>query len=143
MNQMLLWAHPVMQVIAVVLGLYALWQGMLRVAMQRGKKVIFPWKKHVRWGGAALILWTLGAFGFYITHTVFGSAHITGLHAELAWVVIALSIFGLGTGYVMNTHKKRRKWLPVIHGVSNTVLVALVLVECWTGYQLAQDFLTF
>lgn len=143
MDQTLLWAHPVMQVVALVMGLWALWQGSRRVAMQMGKKVIFPWKKHVRWGGGALILWVAGALGFYITHTVFGSVHITGLHAELAWVIIALSMFGLVTGYVMNTYKKRRKCLPIIHGVSNTVLVVLVLIECWTGYKLALDFLTF
>lgn len=141
MSEILVWLHPLMQVIAVLIGLWAMWQGWKRVAMQRGKKIIFPWRQHVRLGALALILWTLGALGFYVTLDLFGSTHITGLHADLAWYIILLSLFGLATGYVMDRYKKKRKWLPIVHGVANVVLLALVLMECWTGYGLLGQFL--
>lgn len=140
MSETLLWLHPVMQTLAALLGVWAMWQGWKRVQMQRGIKVIFPWKQHVRWGTVALLLWTLGALGFYVTHDLFGSTHITGLHAQLAWPVIALSIFGLVTGYIMNKYKRKRKYLPILHGVGNVVLLILVGAELWTGVSLLETF---
>ena len=119
MSDILLWMHPLMQVCAAVLGVWAMWQGLKRVAMLLGKKTLFPWKQHVKLGTLALVLWILGALGFYVTLDLFGSTHITGLHAELAWPIIGLAILGLITGYIMNRYKKKRKILPLIHGTRN------------------------
>lgn len=141
METLILWVHPVMQSIAALLGVVAMWQGWKRVQMQRGKKIIFPWKQHVHWGSWALILWTSGALGFYVTHSIFGSTHITGLHAELAWPIVGLSLFGLGSGYIMNTYKKKRVLLPIAHGISNVLLMGLVIAECITGVGLYKTFL--
>ena len=98
MSEILLWVHPLMQVCAAVLGVWAMWQGLKRVAMLLGKKTLFPWKQHVKLGTLALVLWILGALGFYVTLDLFGSTHITGLHAELAWPIIGMAILGLLTG---------------------------------------------
>ena len=142
MDQTLLWLHPVMQVFALLLGIFAMWQGMQRVAMNHfKKKIIFQWKSHVRWGSLAMILWIAGAFGFYVTHAVFGETHITGIHAVLAWWIIALCVAGLLTGAVMDQRKKKRFWLPVVHGGLNVLLLVLVLFECYTGYQISGSFL--
>ena len=127
MSDILLWMHPLMQVCAAVLGVWAMWQGLKRVAMLLGKKTLFPWKQHVKLGTLALVLWILGALGFYVTLDLFGSTHITGLHAELAWPI-------------MNRYKKKRKILPLIHGTINVLLIILVAVECYTGVQVWKDF---
>ena len=140
MSEILLWVHPLMQVCAAVLGVWAMWQGLKRVAMLLGKKTLFPWKQHVKLGTLALVLWILGALGFYVTLDLFGSTHITGLHAELAWPIIGLAILGLITGYIMNRYKKKRKILPLIHGTINVLLIILVAVECYTGVQVWKDF---
>ena len=140
MSDILLWMHPLMQVCAAVLGVWAMWQGLKRVAMLLGKKTLFPWKQHVKLGTLALVLWILGALGFYVTLDLFGSTHITGLHAELAWPIIGLAILGLITGYIMNRYKKKRKILPLIHGTINVLLIILVAVECYTGVQVWKDF---
>lgn len=141
METIILWVHPVVQSFAALMGVIAMWQGWKRVQMLRGAKVIFPWKQHVRWGSWALILWTSGALGFYVTLSVFGATHITGLHAIIAWPIIGLSLFGLASGYIMNTYKKKRFWLPVAHGVSNVILMGLVIMECITGIDLYKTFL--
>ena len=70
-----------MQSLAVLIGLLAMWQGWKRIEMLRGRKVI-SWRTHVRLGTVGLLLWTAGAFGFYVTHSLFGdTTHITGIHA--------------------------------------------------------------
>ncbi|MFR4119325.1 MAG: hypothetical protein ACLT2T_11195 [Bilophila wadsworthia] len=45
MSDILLWMHPLMQACAAVLGVWAMWQGLKRVAMLLGKKTLFPWKR--------------------------------------------------------------------------------------------------
>ena len=64
MSEILLWVHPLMQVCAAVLGVWAMWQGLKRVAMLLGKKTLFPWKQHVKLGTLALVLWILGAVSY-------------------------------------------------------------------------------
>ena len=140
MSDVLLWLHPVMQVLAAVLGIWAMWQGLKRVAQLRGKKILFPWKQHVKLGTLALCLWILGALGFYVTHDLFGETHITGLHAFLAWPIIVISCLGLITGYIMNRYKKKRKILPMIHGLLNVALILLVAIECFTGASIWDQF---
>ena len=141
LETIIFWVHPVTQGLAFVLGLLAMWQGVTRVRMLCGQKVIFPWRNHVRLGTAGLLLWTAGAYGCYVTHSYFGGTHITGIHATLAWPIMGLSLLGLATGYVMNKYKKKRFWLPLVHGVGNTVLVLLVCYECWTGLELHAAFM--
>lgn len=136
----LLYSHPVVQICALFLGLWALYQGFKRIAMQQGKKVIFPWKQHVKLGSYALILWTIGGLGFYVTHSVFGMTHITDGHAEIAWYVMGLSVLGFTSGFIMNKYKKKRKWMPALHGLLNIFLLALVIYEAYTGMFLLSTF---
>lgn len=138
--EVLIWFHPLMQVFAAVLGIWAMFQGIQRIRMLMGVKLIFPWKKHVKLGTLALSLWILGALGFYVTLDLFGETHITGLHAELAWPVVGLSFLGLITGYIMDKYKKKRKILPLIHGICNIILIILVFVLFYTGIELWETF---
>ena len=134
MSDVLLWLHPLMQVCAAVLGVWAMWQGMKRAAMLYGKKkMLFPWKQHVRLGTQALVQRNLRGLGYNVTRDHIGSTHIAGLHAELAWPIIGLAFLGLITGYILNRYKKKRTVLPLVHGVLNVVLIILVAIECYTG----------
>lgn len=141
MENFLMWSHPVFQFSGLALGIYALWQGWLRVKMTIfRKKVIFPWKSHVRLGSLAMILWLIGGLGFYTTHSIFGQTHITEIHARLAWVIFALCVFGLINGAIMDKYKKKRKWLPIAHGAANLVLVVLAVFECCNGVEVWEMF---
>lgn len=142
METFLLWMHPIVQCAAVLLGVYAMWQGWKRVEMTVfGKKIIFPWKSHVHVGTLAMVLWLLGGLGFYTTHSIFGETHITGEHAKVAWIIFAFCAFGLINGYIMNKYKKKRKWLPLVHGIANAILLLLVFFECYTGFELWDSFM--
>jgi uncharacterized membrane protein YozB (DUF420 family) len=136
-----LWSHPIIQIAAALLGVYAVMQGVRRFMFHFGKKRLFQWKRHVKFGTVALILWVLGSTGFYVTHTVFEVTHITGIHADIAWIIVGLSVFGLITGYVLNKTKNRYKKLAVIHGVFNMVLFVLILVNFYSGIHLMRSFL--
>ena len=116
MNTFLLWMHPLVQAGAALIGFWAMWQGIKRVQMLLGKKTIFPWKQHVKLGTWALCQWTFGASGFYTAYAVFGYTHITGLHADLAWPIVGLSLFGLASGYVMVVIKKSGNGCPSFTG---------------------------
>ena len=141
MNTFLLWMHSLVQTVAAVLGFLAMWQGIKRTQIMCGKKIIFPWKQHVKLGTWCLCQWILCAFVYYTARAVFGYVHITGLHIYLVWPIIALALLGLASGYVMDRYKKKRKWLPIFHGLSNSILICLVLLECWTGIKLCFHFL--
>ena len=141
MNIFLLWSHPIIQVIAALLGVYALVQGVRRFVSQHGKKRLFQWKRHVKFGTITLVLWVLGSTGFYVTHTVFEVTHITGIHANTAWFIVGLSIFGLITGCVLNKVKNRYKKLAIIHGIFNIILFVLVLINFYSGIGLVRSFL--
>lgn len=136
----LMYSHPIIQLFALSLGFLAMHQGYKRFAMKHGKKIIFPWKEHVKLGSYALILWIVAGLGFYVTHTIFGMTHITDMHAEVAWYVISLSVVALLTGFTMNKYKKKRKWMPAIHGITNIVLLILVVYEAYSGMHLFSTF---
>lgn len=142
MDTILIWIHPIVQALALLFGIYAMWQGWKRVEMSTFKrKVIFPWKSHVRCGTWAMVLWLLGGLAFYTTHSIFGETHITGIHAHLTWVIFAFCIFGLVNGIIMDKYKKKRTWLPAAHGIANAILLILVIYECYTGIELMEAFM--
>ena len=47
MSEILLWVHPLMQVCAAVLGIWAVGPGLKREAMLLGKKTLFQWWQRV------------------------------------------------------------------------------------------------
>ena len=71
---------------------------------------------------------------------MFGEARVAGARAFMAWPVMLLAVIGLGTGYVMDRWKRRRVWMPLVHGALNVLLLVLVAAECWTGVELWESF---
>ncbi|MBW1932774.1 MAG: hypothetical protein JRF20_09740 [Deltaproteobacteria bacterium] len=60
---------------------------------------------------------------------------ITGVHGKIAFVMIAFIILGGTSGLYMDLNKKKRTALPLIHGLSNLVLLILALAEVVTGWR--------
>jgi len=60
---------------------------------------------------------------------------ITGVHGKIAFVMIAFSILGGTSGLYMDLNNKKRTALPLIHGLSNLVLLILALAEVVTGWR--------
>ena len=133
---MTLWIHPVWQAVATLLAVYVLALGWQRVQSRHlGRKTIFAWKNHVRWGRPALGLWLIGALlGLAVVRLEWGAWLLTGGHGLLGLAFLPLALFGYMSGHVMDTHKKPRTVLPVAHGLVNLGLVAAALWQAWSGW---------
>jgi uncharacterized membrane protein YozB (DUF420 family) len=133
----LLWVHPFWQIAAIALGFYVFYLGWARfAAASLGRKKTFLWKRHVTAGKVALYAWIYGALvGAAASWVQWRSPGVTGTHFWIGAAIVLLSIFGYWSGLRMDTHKKRRKVLPILHGANNLLLLLLTLVSVATGIE--------
>jgi hypothetical protein len=60
---------------------------------------------------------------------------ITGVHGKVAFVMLPFIIFGGATGLYLDHNKNKRTALPLIHGLSNLILLILALIQVMTGWR--------
>lgn len=139
---MIMWIHPLLQTLAVLLSLYVLYLGFVRFRFAHlgHKGIIFQWKRHVSQGIAVMVTWALafviGLGAAWMNWHVLG---ITETHYTVALVMLPLMLFGLGSGFLMDRVKAKRRLLPLAHGAVNALLVALALWQLWTGIGILRD----
>ena len=138
----LLFIHPVVQFITFILACYVFYLGYQRFSsLHRKKNAPFLWKRHVSLGIVALATFLAGmAGGLLAVYTYWRSYLITGLHAKVAIFLLPLMIFGLLSGLYMNAKKKKRKWLPILHGANNAVLMILAFTQVITGWKILRNY---
>lgn len=134
---MIYWIHPLWQAVATVFAISALVLGWQRFrALHLGRKGTFAWKRHVFLGSVALTAWVFGALiGLVVVGLDWGVFFLTGTHAWMGTLFVALAAFGCISGHMLDRSRKRRTWLPLAHGVCNAALVILVFVQAWTGWE--------
>lgn len=140
----MLYVHPIVQVIAILLALYGLLLGIQRFKqLYLGKKVIFMWKTHIIIGEIALFIMLVGAVGGLATaYFYWQGVLITGHHAKIGlYLIIPLIFLGFITGGYMSRFSKERKGISLIHGLGNVILVILSLVQILTGWWVYNNFL--
>ena len=132
------WIHPVIMAATMVAGLYVLHLGYCRcLSLHFGKRVSFNWKLHVLAGTVVLALWTIGpVMGLFGAQVVWGGTFIAKNHAWLGLAMLPLAVIGYVTGRMLDKIRRRRKWLPMIHGLNNLLLVGLSLMQVYTGWGL-------
>ena len=132
---LLYWLHPSWQNVATVLALIALYLAVPRIlALHFGRRRVFNWKRHVRLGSVALLLWILGiAMGVLMVRLRLGAFAMTGPHAWGGLALGMLALFGYATGKRLDTAKGQHAWLPAVHGLNNTALIVLAFWQIWTG----------
>jgi len=127
--------HPIVQFLAILLALYVFYLGLRRFRfLHLHHKVVFRWKRHVALGGIALGVLLAGMLGgmavvYIYRHGVF----LTGIHGEVALVMVPFMIFGLVSGLYMNRKKKQRRILPFIHGLNNLAVLVMALSQIVSG----------
>lgn len=134
--------HPVIQGSATLLALYVFFLGVRRFRfLHLYQGVAFKWKRHVFLGKIALGAWLVGIVGgMTVVYSYWYGFLITGTHGKVALVMVPFIIFGLASGQYMNHNKKKRKVLPLIHGLSNLVLLILALTQVVTGWWVYRVF---
>ena len=135
-------AHPIIQFTALILACYVFHLGYHRFSgVYLKQKVPFLWKRHVSLGAVALITFLAGMVGgIIVVYTYWRSYLITGLHAKVAITLLPLIVFGLVSGIIMNASRKKRKWLPILHGANNAIVLILALVQVFTGWKILRTY---
>ena len=139
----MLWIHPLLQLVATGLALYALHLGWIRFrANHLGQKGPFAWKQHVIYGKYAHILWMCGlVLGQYAVSSQWSDNGITGSHYWAGQAMMPCIAGGYITGAIMDRNKKRRAYLPLAHAGFNALTVVLALIEAVTGAMVIRDFM--
>lgn len=133
--------HPVIQSSAILLALYVFFLGVQRFRSLHHHRVVFKWKRHVFLGKIALGAWMVGMMGgMTMVYYYWYGFLMTGTHGKVALLMLPFIIFGFASGQYMNHYKKKRKALPLIHGLSNLVLLILALTQVVTGWWVYRDF---
>ena len=79
--------------------------------------------------------------GSAIVNFYWGGSRITGIHATIAFIILPFLFFGLFTGLYMNKNKKKRKLLPLVHGIANLFLLILAFAQIVTGWGVYVNFI--
>ncbi|BBD06797.1 DUF4079 family protein [Desulfovibrio ferrophilus] len=139
----MLWIHPVLQLLCTLLALYVMVLGVQRFrASHLKQKVMFNWKRHVFYGKIVLIIWFVAfVWGAGAARILWGASDLTGIHYVIGLIMLPLLVTGYATGHVLDTVKKRRAVLPVVHGLNNMLLLGLALYQVWTGIEVVRVFL--
>ena len=128
--------HPIIQAIAIVIGLYAGYLGWQRF-IRRG----FHWKRHIRVGFAFFVMIITGTvMGFAITYFLEGGIFKTGFHALLPFIIVPLLSIGAILGYILSKRSKGRA-LPTLHMSINYFTMLLIFLQAYLGVGLLTQFL--
>jgi uncharacterized membrane protein YozB (DUF420 family) len=133
----MLFVHPALQLLSLVVALFALFLGIQRFRLLHlHTRALFNWKRHVYMGSASLILWTAGVFGgVSMVYLYWDSFLMTGAHGKTALIMLPLMLFGLISGIYMHHVRKKRTYLPLLHGLNNLVIIILALSQVRTGWR--------
>ena len=135
--------HPILQAGTLLLALYVFYLGLSRfMSLHLGRKAAFKWRGHVLLGEIVILAWLVGgpAGGLYMVKSYWRAYLITGGHASLGLAMLPFLAFGLASGLYLNRVKKKRKLLPFLHGLNNLTLIALALVQAWSGVGVYRSF---
>lgn len=138
----MLFIHPIIQLSAVMLTLYVFYLGVQRFrSLHLNQKTLFRWKRHVLLGKIALLALSGGMIGgMTMVYFYWHGFLITGFHGRAALLMTPFIIFGAASGLYINHNKKKQTALPIIHGLSNLVLLILALTQAVTGWRVYMMF---
>jgi uncharacterized membrane protein YozB (DUF420 family) len=139
----MLWIHPLLQLAATGLAIYVLSLGLVRFqANHFGKRGKFMWAEHVKLGKITHILWMGGlVLGQFAVMQEWGNNGVTGNHFFIGQAIMPCIAGGYVTGWIMDRDRKKRRYMPLVHGVFNMVAVVLALAQVATGWLVIREFM--
>lgn len=134
--------HPIIQLSATLLAFYVLVLGVARFRrLHLNQKTLFRWQRHVWLGTATLLLLLLGTvLDLVMVKISWLGFLITGNHGLRSFLIIPLILIGLFTGGYLNKQKNQRVFLPLIHGCTNLLLIILLVLQVFSGWQVYNTF---
>jgi len=140
---MLLWIHPIAQVLTALLALYVLRLGLSRFASRHlAKRTVFQWNRHVMLGKVVVVVWALGALGgLSVTYLTYGKIFAESLHFKIGIIMPAVLLVIWLTGTRLDRRRDQSYILPVVHLVNNVLLLILAAIQVVTGLGIVQSAL--
>jgi hypothetical protein len=125
--------HPLVILIAAIVGIYTGSLGWKRFQFKRGKAPAsaFPWQRHIRWGKRFFILLWIGALiGIGYVWYNEGTDSTPGLHAYVGILIVILFSIGFSLGLLLSKRKGGDRLALVHMGINygTFLLVALQIV---------------
>ncbi|MFW6115281.1 MAG: DUF4079 family protein [Thermodesulfobacteriota bacterium] len=138
----MLWVHPIIQVSAIILAWYVFYLGAQRFrSLHLHQGAVFKWRRHVALGGIAFAVLLAGiAGGMAMVYLHWQGFLMTRIHGVMGLIMVPFIVFGMGTGLYMNSRKKKRRILPLIHGLNNLIVLILAFVQAATGWGVVKTF---
>lgn len=126
--------HPLGQLVAILIGFYALYLGFQRTqSLHFGKAARFLRERHVIAGTIALVSMLGGiAAGFIMVNRYLLNPDM-GLHVAIAMILLPLGLFGIFSGFFLYLNPRQRRILPALHAINNLVILFLALAQIVTG----------
>lgn len=137
-----LWAHPVLMILAVAAAVHVLWLGLERtLSLHLDVRQRFRRARHIGLGSSVLVVFLAGmAGGTLASQHVWHLTGVTGVHRSAALAMVPFVVFGLGSGLLLMRAKKPRKTLAILHGLCNFVLLCLAFWQVRTGWFALRDY---
>ncbi|GAB6035537.1 hypothetical protein JCM15519_00960 [Fundidesulfovibrio butyratiphilus] len=131
----MIYLHPLFMVAAVALWLYVLSSGLKRLQSAHfGRKVLFPWKRHVAFGKWAMAGMFIGwGLGLVSTSLASAAPEETGVHMPIGAAIVTLAAVGLVAGLKLNKNRGANNRLRLVHGLCNIFVSVLALGQIYTG----------
>ncbi len=137
----MLYLHPLLQIGCLLAAWCAAYLGWGRVRERHlGAQGVFRRRRHILMGKLALGGWLGGlALGTWAAFTYWQGAFPPVLHARLAVIMVPLLAWGIISGLFLQFVPRTRRWLPLLHGLGNLLLLVLGTIQLYTGYLVLQD----
>jgi hypothetical protein len=131
---LLLSIHPIAQLTAIAIGIYAAYLGVQRsMNLRFGKATRFQRERHVLAGSIALISMLGGIAAGLIMVSRFMENPNMGLHGIIAKVLLPFIVFGIFSGFFLYLNPGKSKKLSAIHAINNLIIVHLAVLQIITG----------
>lgn len=126
--------HPIAQLAAILLALYAAYLGFERTkSLHFNKTTKFLRDRHVVVGTIALVSMLGGIAAGFIMVSRYLLNPDMGLHVAVAMVMLPLGLFGIFSGFFLYLNPGKHKILPAIHGINNLLILLMALSQIVTG----------
>ena len=136
--------HPAMQLVGILLAIVTFLTGLQRFrSLHLHRRTKFPWRLHVLLGKISLMMLMAGmGLGLGMARYHWGQNLMTMGHGKTGLVILPFLLFGLVSGVTLDGKVKERQVLRVLHGVSNTILLLLLLNQARSGLRVYMTFVS-
>jgi len=136
--------HPAMQLVGILLAIVTFLTGLQRFrSLHLHRRTKFPWRLHVLLGKTSLMMLMAGmGLGLGMARYHWGQNLMTMGHGKTGLVILPFLLFGLVSGVTLDGKVKERQVLRVLHGVSNTILLLLLLNQARSGLRVYMTFVS-